>query len=63
VATTNGSQVAYNGHFLYRFIEDSSAHLTGQGVQNFFIATPDLGAGTSTTATTGSSRSGNGYGY
>ena len=63
VPTTNGHQVAYNGHFLYTFIEDSPGHVTGQGVQNFFIATPDLGAGTSTTAPTGSSRSGNGNGY
>jgi predicted lipoprotein with Yx(FWY)xxD motif len=63
VATTNGHQVAYNGHFLYTFIEDSPGHVTGQGVQNFFIATPDLGAGTSPTAPTGSSSPGNSYGY
>ena len=63
VPTTNGHQVAYNGHFVYTFIEDSPGHVTGQGVQNFFIATPDLGAGTSPTAPTGSSSPGNGYGY
>ena len=63
VPTTNGHQVTYNGHFLYTFIEDSPGHVTGQGVQNFFIATPDLGAGTSTTAPTGSSSPGNSYGY
>ena len=61
--TTNGHQVAYNGHFLYTFIEDSPGHVTGQGVQNFFIATPDLGAGPPATAPTGSSSPGNSYGY
>jgi predicted lipoprotein with Yx(FWY)xxD motif len=63
VPTANGYQVAYNGHFLYTFIEDSPGHVTGQGVQNFFIATPDLGAGPPATAPTGSSSSGNSYGY
>ena len=63
VPTANGNQVAYNGHFLYTFIEDSPDHVTGQGVQNFFIATPDLGASTSTTAPTGPSNSSNNYGY
>jgi predicted lipoprotein with Yx(FWY)xxD motif len=63
VATTNGRQVAYNGHFLYTFIQDSPDHVTGQGVQNFFVATPDSGAGTSTTMTAAPSQSRNGYGY
>ena len=63
VPTANGIQVAYNGHFLYTFIEDSPDHVTGQGVQNFFIATPDLGASTSTPAPTGPSSSSNNYGY
>jgi len=63
VPTTNGHQVAYNGHFLYTFIEDSPGHVTGQGVQNFFIATPDLGAGPPATAPNGSSSPGNSYGY
>jgi predicted lipoprotein with Yx(FWY)xxD motif len=38
----SGHQVAYNGHFLYTFAEDSPGHVTGQGVQGFFIATPSL---------------------
>lgn len=39
---TNGKQVAYNGHFLYTFADDSPGHVTGQGVQDFFVATPNL---------------------
>ena len=62
VATSNGQQVSYNGHFLYTFVEDSPGHVTGQGVQNFFVATPNL-AGGAVSAATGSSGSGNGYGY
>jgi predicted lipoprotein with Yx(FWY)xxD motif len=43
VATTaNGRQVAYNGHFLYTFTEDSPGRVTGQGIQDFFVATPSL---------------------
>jgi len=38
----SGHQVAYNGHFLYTFAEDSPGRVTGQGVQGFFIATPNL---------------------
>lgn len=43
VDTGNGHQVSYNGHFLYTFIQDSPGHVTGQGVQNFFVATPAIG--------------------
>jgi predicted lipoprotein with Yx(FWY)xxD motif len=39
---TNGRQVAYNGHFLYTFVEDSPGQVTGQGVSGFFVATPNL---------------------
>ena len=38
----NGQQVAYNGHFLYTFVDDSPGHVTGQGVSNFFVATPNI---------------------
>jgi predicted lipoprotein with Yx(FWY)xxD motif len=59
-----GSEVSYKGHFLYTFIDDSPGHVTGQGVSNFFVATPNIRANGSTTAvpspTTSSSR---GYGY
>jgi predicted lipoprotein with Yx(FWY)xxD motif len=48
VATRNGQQVTYNGHFLYTFVQDSSGHVTGQGVQNFFVATPGISSDPST---------------
>ena len=38
----HGHQVAYNGHLLYTFIDDHAGQVTGQGVQNFFVATPGL---------------------
>jgi predicted lipoprotein with Yx(FWY)xxD motif len=63
VATSNGDQVAYRGHFLYTFVEDSPGHVTGQGVQNFFVATPGLVGGASTTANTAPVMPSNSYGY
>jgi predicted lipoprotein with Yx(FWY)xxD motif len=63
VATTNGKQVAYNGHFLYTFIEDSRGQVTGQGVQNFLVATPALRPGASSAVNVAPSTSGNGYRY
>ncbi|MDP9094286.1 MAG: hypothetical protein M3N95_15465 [Actinomycetota bacterium] len=63
VATTNGKQVAYNGHFLYTFAEDRPGHVTGQGVQNFFVATASLTADASTATNVAPSTSGSGYGY
>jgi predicted lipoprotein with Yx(FWY)xxD motif len=42
VHTGNGQQVTYNGHFLYTFAEDSPGQVTGQGVQNFLVATPGI---------------------
>jgi predicted lipoprotein with Yx(FWY)xxD motif len=63
VATANGNQVAYNGHFLYTFVEDSPGHVTGQGVQNFFVATPSLTAGASNATNAAPAKSGYSYGY
>jgi predicted lipoprotein with Yx(FWY)xxD motif len=63
VPTTNGNQVAYNGHFLYTFVEDRPGRVTGQGVQNFFVATPGLAAGASTTAKAAPVAPNNSYGY
>ena len=65
VDTPNGHQVTYNGHFLYTFVEDSPGRVAGQGVQNFFVATPGLSA-TRTVSTAGnttpaSARSSDGY--
>ena len=38
----NGQQVTYNGHPLYTFADDHADQVTGQGVQNFFVATPRI---------------------
>ena len=62
----NGHQVAYNGHLLYTFIDDHANQVTGQGVQNFFVATPGLAPIASSSAPAGpvpAAPSGNGYGY
>ncbi|SRR6266496_2400019 len=61
VTTTNGKQVTYNGHFLYTFVEDRPGKVTGQGVQNFYIATPNLDAGAP--SSTQASAPNSGYGY
>ena len=45
----DGRQVTYNGHFLYTFVDDSPGHVTGQGVSDFFVATPNMRAIGSTT--------------
>jgi predicted lipoprotein with Yx(FWY)xxD motif len=42
VRDAHGSQVAYNGHLLYTFARDGAGQVTGQGFQNFFVATPGL---------------------
>jgi predicted lipoprotein with Yx(FWY)xxD motif len=65
ITTTSGQQVSYNGHFLYTFVEDSPGRVTGQGVQNFFVATPAMatvGAASSAGASTPAPTA-NGYGY
>jgi predicted lipoprotein with Yx(FWY)xxD motif len=67
----NGAQVAYNGHFLYTFVSDSAGDVTGQGVQDFFVATPGLTAieaaapasVSKSPAPTTASGSGSGWGY
>jgi predicted lipoprotein with Yx(FWY)xxD motif len=42
VRDTHGDQVAYNGHLLYTFTADHAGQVTGQGFQNFFVATVGL---------------------
>ena len=62
----NGQQVTYNGHPLYTFIDDHVGQVTGQGVQDFFVATPGLApiAGTPAPAAPApAAPSANGYGY
>jgi len=62
----HGHQVAYNGHLLYTFVSDHAGQVTGQGVQNFFVATPGLTPIASSPAPAGmvpAAPSANGYGY
>jgi len=40
VKDTHGDQAAYHGHLLYTFADDHPGHVTGQGVEDFFVATP-----------------------
>jgi predicted lipoprotein with Yx(FWY)xxD motif len=69
VNDAHGSQVAYNGHLLYTFITDRPGQVTGQGVQNFFVATPGIAQLSGTSAPTGTvpaspaSPAAGGYGY
>jgi predicted lipoprotein with Yx(FWY)xxD motif len=60
----SGHQVTYNGHFLYSFIDDAPGHVTGQGVSNFFVATPHIKTiGSTSKVATPAPSSGGGYGY
>ena len=62
----HGPQVTYNGHPLYTFIDDQAGQVTGQGVQDFFIATPGLAPVASSPApasTTPPAAPGSSYGY
>jgi predicted lipoprotein with Yx(FWY)xxD motif len=66
VNDAHGGQLAYNGHLLYTFITDRPGQVTGQGVQNFFVATPGIAQITGTPAPAGTvpaSPSSGGYGY
>ncbi len=60
----NGHQVTYNGHPLYTFVGDHTGQVTGQGVQDFFVATPGLTPLTTSSAGTApAAPSGGGLGY
>jgi len=50
----HGGQVAYNGHLLYTFADDRPGQVTGQGFQNFFVATPGIAPKAVSPASTGS---------
>jgi predicted lipoprotein with Yx(FWY)xxD motif len=66
VTDANGHQVLYNGHFLYTFVDDSPGHVTGQGVSNFFVATPNVRPiknATTVKAAPAPASSSRGYGY
>ena len=66
VNDTHGHQVAYNGHLLYTFASDRAGQVTGQGVQNFFVATPGLAPIASSPAPAGPAPAAppaGGYGY
>jgi predicted lipoprotein with Yx(FWY)xxD motif len=63
VSTSHGKQVAYNGHLLYTFVNDNPGRVTGQGVHNFFVATPSLTWSGSATAASAPSQSSNGWSY
>ena len=64
VMDIHGDQVAYNGHLLYTFADDQAGHVTGQGVQDFFVATPGLTAITGSSAPSAPApQSANPYGY
>jgi predicted lipoprotein with Yx(FWY)xxD motif len=60
-----GNQVAYRGHLLYTFVSDRAGQVTGQGVQNFFVATPGLAplAGSVAPPTSAPAAPSAGYGY
>ena len=60
----NGHQVTYNGHPLYTFADDHAGQVTGQGIQNFFVATPGLTPLTTSSAGTApTTPSAGGLGY
>ena len=66
VKDTHGDQAAYHGHLLYTFADDHPGQVTGQGVEDFFVATPGLTptAGTSApTVTAPAAPTGSAYGY
>jgi predicted lipoprotein with Yx(FWY)xxD motif len=65
VNDAHGGQVAYNGHLLYTFTGDRPGQVTGQGFQNFFVATPGIApiaASPASTGTVPAAPSGGGYG-
>jgi Secreted repeat of unknown function len=65
VHDAHGEQVGYNGHLLYTFAGDRAGQVTGQGFQNFFVATAGLtpAATSSAPGTTVPAAQPGGYGY
>jgi len=62
VHDAHGNQVAYNGHLLYTFVSDSRGVARGQGVQNFYLATPSLSAPPGSSPTSSDNAPAGGYG-
>jgi Secreted repeat of unknown function len=65
VNDAHGGQVAYNGHLLYTFTSDRPGQVTGQGFQNFIVATPGIASKATSSTSTGTvpaGPSGGGYG-
>jgi predicted lipoprotein with Yx(FWY)xxD motif len=65
VRDAHGDQVAYNGHLLYTFTADRAGQVTGEGFQDFFVATVGLtpAAESSGTGATIPAVPAGGYGY
>ena len=65
VRDAHGDQVAYNGHLLYTFTADRAGQVTGEGFQDFFVATVGLtpAARSSGTGATIPAVPAGGYGY
>ena len=65
VHDAHGDQVGYNGHLLYTFTADRPGQVTGQGFQNFFVATAGLTPATRSSApgTSVPAVPSGGYGY
>ena len=66
LSDAHGRQVTYNGHPLYTFADDHAGQVTGQGVSDFFVATPGVAPITTSSAPAGPAPavpSGGGYGY
>jgi predicted lipoprotein with Yx(FWY)xxD motif len=63
VHDAHGGQVAYNGHLLYTFTSDRPGQVTGQGFQNFFVATPGIAAKAAASTPAGTVTAGPSGGY
>jgi hypothetical protein len=65
VHDAHGDQVGYNGHLLYTFAGDRAGQVTGQGFQNFFVATAGLtpAAMSAASGTSVPAAPSGGYGY
>ena len=63
VNDAHGGQVAYNGHLLYTFTSDRPGQVTGQGFQNFFVATPGIAPKATSSTPTGTVPVGPSGGY